>query len=58
MSDEYSQIIELISELAEHENLKVTVIESAKGAAAIGVCALVGGLLGGHVGLGIGRNWI
>lgn len=60
MSDNYSQIIDLISELAENENLRVAVVESAKGAVAIGVSALVGGLLGGllggRVGLGIGKS--
>ncbi|KRT79524.1 hypothetical protein AMK59_7637, partial [Oryctes borbonicus] len=48
------RIVEALSELAEYENLRVTVAESAKGALIVGSCAFLGGLVGGPVGLGVG----
>ncbi|KAG5882069.1 hypothetical protein JTB14_023756 [Gonioctena quinquepunctata] len=44
-------IVEACQVLAEQENMKVTLEESTKGAAIIGISALLGGLLGGKQGL-------
>lgn len=48
------KIVEALSELAEYENLRITVTESAKGALIVGSCAFLGGLVGGPIGLGVG----
>lgn len=44
-------VISVCTQLSEQENLRVTVRESAKGAAIVGGSAFAGGLLGGPVGL-------
>lgn len=49
------EIISLVSQLAQAENLKVTVTESAKGAAIVGSTAFAGGVLGGPAGLAVGK---
>lgn len=49
------EIISVVAQLADHENLHVTVKESAKGACIVGTSAFAGGLLGGPVGLCIGQ---
>lgn len=46
--------MEVCAQLAEQENLRVTVVESAKGAGITGISTLLGGLLGGKNGLLIG----
>lgn len=48
------EIISVVAQLAEQENLQVTVKESAKGACIVGSSAFAGGILGGPVGLCIG----
>lgn len=48
------EIMNVLVQLAEHENLRVTVQESAKGACIVGGSAFAGGLLGGPVGLAVG----
>lgn len=49
------RVVEALSQLSEHENLRIAITESGKGALIVGGCAFVGGLLGGPVGLGIGK---
>lgn len=48
-------IVNSLCNLCEHEELRATIKESAKGALLVGSCALAGGLLGGPIGLGIGK---
>ncbi|GJQ76328.1 hypothetical protein Trydic_g2051 [Trypoxylus dichotomus] len=48
------KIVETLCELSEYEGLRVSMVESAKGALIAGSCAFVGGLVGGPVGLGVG----
>lgn len=48
-------IFEICAVLSENENLKVTLQEASKGALLVGLFAFVGGLLGGPVGLAIGK---
>lgn len=47
-------ILSVVAQLAEQENLRVTVRESAKGACIVGSSAFAGGIVGGPVGLCIG----
>ncbi|KAF5299107.1 hypothetical protein FQR65_LT09465 [Abscondita terminalis] len=49
-----SELVNVAVELSNNEDLKVTLVESTKGAFVAGGGALVGGLLGGPIGLGIG----
>lgn len=49
-----ADIITVCKEVAEQQHLQVCVTESAKGACIAGGSALLGGLLGGPVGLGVG----
>lgn len=48
-------IFEICTVLSEQENLKVTLEEAGKGALMVGVCTFLGGLLGGPVGIAIGK---
>lgn len=48
------EIINVCKQIAEQEQLQVCVVESTKGACIAGGTALVGGLLGGPLGLGVG----
>lgn len=48
-------IFEICAVLSEQENLKVTLKEATKGALKVGFCSFVGALLGGPIGLAIGR---
>lgn len=48
------QIFEICATLSEVEDLKVTLVESGKGALMVGMCTFAGGLLGGPVGLALG----
>lgn len=54
MQNKVDVIVEICAQVAEQENLRMTVIESAKGAGIAGISALLGGLLGGKSGLIIG----
>lgn len=51
-------IIDALSDLCEHEELRVAVEGSIEGASLVGKCALAGGLLGGPIGLGIGNTYL
>lgn len=48
-------IFEICAVLSEEENLKVTLGEAGKGALMVGACTFLGGLLGGPIGLAIGK---
>lgn len=48
-------IVNSLCDLCKHEGLRATVKGSAKGAVIVGSCALLGGLLGGPIGLGVGK---
>lgn len=48
-------LIEVCATLSEIENLKVTLNEASKGAMVVGLCTFVGALLGGPVGLAVGK---
>lgn len=48
------EVVNVLAQLSEQENLKVTVRESAKGACIVGGTAFAGGLVGGPVGLAVG----
>ncbi|GLV40547.1 hypothetical protein CBL_04349 [Carabus blaptoides fortunei] len=48
------EVINIISELAKHENLRVTLKESLQGGLITGLCTTAGGLLGGRTGLLLG----
>lgn len=50
-----NELISVAQQLSENQNLRVTVKESMKGACMAGGGALVGGLLGGPIGLAIGK---
>lgn len=50
------EIIKLASELSTLEDLKVTLVQSAKGACLVGASAFVGSILGGPPGLAIGKS--
>lgn len=49
-------IFELCATLSEIEDLKVTLVESGKGALIVGFSTFLGGLLGGPIGLALGKN--
>lgn len=51
----HEDILYVIQQIYEHKQLKVTLIESAKGAGIVAVSALTGGLLGGPRGSAIGN---
>ncbi|KAJ8930536.1 hypothetical protein NQ314_016649 [Rhamnusium bicolor] len=48
-------IIEVCEVISQQEHLKVTIKQTAKGAVITGLGALSGGLLGGPVGMAIGK---
>ncbi|PAA53273.1 hypothetical protein BOX15_Mlig022290g4, partial [Macrostomum lignano] len=48
------KVFDLLVKLSEEEGIRVTVKQSAKGAAIAGGSAFVGGLLGGPVGVAVG----
>ena len=50
-----SEVMRLLSQFAEEKELKLTVTQSARGAAIAGGGAFVGGLLGGPVGIVVGE---
>lgn len=49
------EILSVVAQLAEQENMHVTVRESAKGACIVGSSAFAGGVLGGPMGLAVGK---
>lgn len=48
-------ILEICSVLSEQENLQVTLVESGKGALKVAFCSFLGGVLGGPIGLAVGK---
>ena len=56
MPFDVSEVIEVLVKLSEEENLRLTVVESVKGAATAGVGALIGGVIAGPIGLAVGKN--
>ncbi|XP_076034673.1 protein C19orf12 homolog [Oratosquilla oratoria] len=51
------EIIDLLAELSEEENLRVTVKESVKGGLIAGATTVLGGMLLGPVGLAVGGTF-
>ena len=49
-------VLDLLRELAEKKDLRVTATESLKGGLITGVTAVAGGLVGGPVGLAAGEG--
>lgn len=49
------QALSLVTQLCEEEKLRVTFKESLKGGAIAGITTIIGGLLGGPIGLAIGK---
>ena len=55
MPYEVSQVMDMLIKLSEEEDLKLCIVQSVKGAAITGFTTLVGGLLGGPVGMAVGK---
>ena len=56
MAPRMDDIVRLCCEISAHEQIKVAVKSSAKGAAVAGGGAFVGGLLAGPVGIAVGKE--
>lgn len=56
MAPRLDDVMCLCSEIASHDQIKVAVKSSAKGAAVAGGTAFVGGLLGGPAGICVGKE--
>lgn len=57
MAPRIDDVMRLCCELSAHDQIKVAVKSSAKGAAVAGGSAFVGGLLGGPAGIAVGEDW-
>lgn len=49
------EVLSLVTQLCEEENLRITVKESLMGGALAGTTTVIGGILGGPIGLAIGK---
>lgn len=56
MPVEINDVMAVLCQLADEENLRVTVTEALKGGAIAGAGAFVGALLGGPVGMAAGKQ--
>ncbi|XP_035991613.1 protein C19orf12 homolog [Fundulus heteroclitus] len=56
MAPRMDDVMRLCCELSAHDQIKVAVKSSAKGAAVAGGTAFVGGLLGGPAGIAVGKD--
>lgn len=56
MAPRMDDVMRLCCELSAHEQIKVTVKNSTKGAMVAGGTAFIGGLLGGPAGIAVGKN--
>lgn len=58
MPIDQTELLTIVQQLAEDQNLHVTIKESMKGACVAGGGALFGGIFGGPLGLGIGKTLV
>ena len=56
MPVEISVLVEVLCILCDEDKLKVTLKESLKGGAIAGVSTIIGGMLGGPIGLAVGKD--
>ena len=56
MAPRIDDVMRLCSEISAHEQIKVAVKNSTKGALVAGGTAFVGGLMGGPAGIAVGKN--
>lgn len=50
------EIVEIMSDLARHENIRANITQSLKGGAMTGASAFLGGVFLGPLGLAAGKN--